>query len=261
MKDKKVNWIRVIALFFLAISTFFLGENLLVISDSICIGHLSLTIKEFKTVTIMLFYLFILLSYAMFCLYRIRQIQKERQTTMAYNFCVEEEYKIYRSVGKINKKESWIYKYVKTIFIRLLKSEREKNLKNYTEWKDYIIGKYGEKDLLNFSKFLNRGRRNEKLFFDVYKSIGIPILVGMVAINCKEFEGIWEMLAGVSCFIVIIVFSAPVLTTTYNRKNMYEDIIEIVNELKERIKFKPREIFIRDFNDVSFVSDDVKILL
>ena len=132
---------------------------------------------------------------------------------MAYKFDYEKEFKIYKTIGRVEKKQEKIH------------------FEKYMEWKAYVEQQYIKLiNNENFYRYINREYRNVKKEESVDKCIMIPIVLLMPQIMMSLNE--WNFSEKfIIAFIVLIIVEVVLINKIYtdrDRIHFYEDFIEII---------------------------------
>ena len=132
---------------------------------------------------------------------------------MEYKFDYEKEFKIYKSIGSMERKNGEYY------------------FGKYTDWKAYVEQQYI--NLINnenFYRYLYREYRNVKKEDSVDKCVMIPIvlLLSQIVISLNEWSFSWKIIIEFIILSIAEVFLICKIHAVNNRINFLEDFIEII---------------------------------
>ena len=175
-----------------------------------------------KSISIAVCFLAILLLIV--CISEIKRIKKENEhlRNLDYYFDYDIEVDTYKIIGRDNSKKK-------------LKDE-VKSYTKYSEWKEAILTKYenciGKDD---FYRYLNKKLRETENNLDLYKTVLVPIELGIIAIFCSgnELGTGFNIICCLIASIVLIFVITKEINNTNNEKNFLTDMCEIA---KEQIK-------------------------
>lgn len=209
---KKYSYKGEVTLIIFAVVTIIIGGLLL----ALCIYE-SDNIKDdklycyFVSIVLIIFGL-LLLWLGVYAIHNDRKLNK-KLGGMAYKFDYEKEFKIYKTIGRVEKKQEKIH------------------FEKYMEWKAYVEQQYIKLiNNENFYRYINREYRNVKKEESVDKCIMIPIVLLMPQIMMSLNE--WNFSEKfIIAFIVLIIVEVVLINKIYtdsDRIHFYEDFIEII---------------------------------
>lgn len=141
-----------------------------------------------------------------------------------FNFNKKEELLIYKSLWKKKKSK---------------KIDTEHQFCHYKDWKNYVMNRYKEVDLIEFKRFLNQGKRENATNVQLYNVLYVAVFSAIVT---KLFDIVEkDILVTIIVIVGIVAYLGMKVFDFHCKESFYEDYIEIIDELIANAKKSDRD--------------------